>query len=447
MPSFGVYVVDDPQESIQKMYELVTLASKECKGSFLSYLSYYRPEMSLQTLRNQWVVNEMQSALDTHQFEVFLQPKYSLRSEKPYGAEALIRWRHPVRGLLSPGAFIPVFEQNGFIGKVDYYMWESVCRLLRKWLDEGRRPGPVSVNVSRVNMYNPNLAASFRGLVKKFGIPARLLNLEVTESAYMDNPKTMEKTVRELQQEGFSILMDDFGSGYSSLNTLKDIHVDVLKIDMAFLAGDSEGQRSRSILASTIRMAGWLNTPVIMEGVETRSQVEFLKSTGCNYAQGYYFARPMTVDAYEALTDGVDQAQAHNHSDNLGTLSDMLWSANPDSEIIFNSMDTPAAVYQIEGEHLCVLRANDSFSQLFWGRFGSDDSLEIYRQTGISPADKNNILDAFTTTASTKQQGQCVFTLCGENGVKAEFMMTLRYWGRNTTSAVIFVQFSELAGT
>jgi hypothetical protein len=296
-------------------------------------------------------------------------------------------------------------------------------------------------------MYNPNLAASFRGLVKKFGIPARLLNLEVTESAYMDNPKTMEKTVRELQQEGFSILMDDFGSGYSSLNTLKDIHVDVLKIDMAFLAGDSEGQRSRSILASTIRMAGWLNTPVIMEGVETRSQVEFLKSTGCNYAQGYYFARPMTVDAYEALTDGVDQAPAHNHSDNLGTLSDMLWSANPDSELIFNSMDTPAAVYQIEGEHLCVLRANDSFSQLFWGRFGSDDSLEIYRQTGISPADKNNILDAFTTTASTKQQGQCVFTLCGENGVKAEFMMTLRYWGRNTTSAVIFVQFSELAGT
>jgi diguanylate cyclase (GGDEF)-like protein len=447
VPSFGVYVVDDPQESIQKMYELVTLASKECKGSFLSYLSYYRPEMSLQTLRNQWVVNEMQSALDTHQFEVFLQPKYSLRSEKPYGAEALIRWRHPVRGLLSPGAFIPVFEQNGFIGKVDYYMWESVCRLLRKWLDEGRRPGPVSVNVSRVNMYNPNLAASFRGLVKKFGIPARLLNLEVTESAYMDNPKTMEKTVRELQQEGFSILMDDFGSGYSSLNTLKDIHVDVLKIDMAFLAGDSEGQRSRSILASTIRMAGWLNTPVIMEGVETRSQVEFLKSTGCNYAQGYYFARPMTVDAYEALTDGVDQAPAHNHSDNLGTLSDMLWSANPDSELIFNSMDTPAAVYQIEGEHLCVLRANDSFSQLFWGRFGSDDSLEIYRQTGISPADKNNILDAFTTTASTKQPGQCVFTLCGENGVKAEFMMTLRYWGRNTTSAVIFVQFSELAGT
>jgi len=188
-PSFGIYVIDDPTEKIQTMYELATLAAKECKGRYMSYLCYYKPEMSKKIAQEQQIINEMQQALDTEQFQVYLQPKYNLRTEQPYGAEALIRWLHPERGLLSPGLFIPIFERNGFIGKVDYYMWEKVCQILRRWIDAGMDPAPISVNVSRVNMYNPHLVSQICGLTDKYGIPPRLLNLELTESATWTTPR------------------------------------------------------------------------------------------------------------------------------------------------------------------------------------------------------------------------------------------------------------------
>lgn len=170
-PSFGVYVIEDRAEKIQTMLEHATLAAKECKGKYMTFLCYYRPEMSKKAAQEQEIVSEMQHALDNGEFKVYLQPKYNLKNETPYGAEALIRWQHPQRGLLSPGVFIPVFERNGFIGKIDHYMWEQVCRLQRRWLDEGRSPTPISVNVSRVNMYNPNLVAQLTALVQKYEIP------------------------------------------------------------------------------------------------------------------------------------------------------------------------------------------------------------------------------------------------------------------------------------
>ena len=206
LPSFGVYIITDPNETVQKMYEFASLAAGERKGKYLEYLGFYSPEMSRRVLENQWIVNEMQGALDGEQFEVYLQPKFNLNTEQPYGAEALIRWRHPEWGLLSPGLFIPVFEQNGFIGKVDYYMWEHVCRLLKKWIAQGRETGPISVNVSRVNMYNRNLVGLLTDLVKKYDIPPRLLHLEVTESAYMENPEVMERTVASCKAQASSSL-------------------------------------------------------------------------------------------------------------------------------------------------------------------------------------------------------------------------------------------------
>ena len=211
-PSSGVYEIHDPKEKPQKMYELATLAAQRCKGSYLEYLSYYQPEMSRHVLENQWIVNEMQRALDSEQFEVFLQPKYALATGKPCGAEALIRWRHPEKGLISPGVFIPVFEQNGFIGRVDCYMWEHACRLIRKWIDAGLDPAPISVNVSRVNLFKPNLVGQLCELMLKYNVPPRLLQLEMTESAYMENPLIMGQIVKALQSRGFAILMDDFGA-------------------------------------------------------------------------------------------------------------------------------------------------------------------------------------------------------------------------------------------
>lgn len=444
VPSFGVYVIGSPEEKIQKMYELATLAAKDCKGRYFACVGFYKPEMSEKVLQNQWIVNEMQHALDAGQFEVFLQPKYNLRTELPYGAEALVRWRHPEKGLLSPGVFIPVLEQNGFIGRVDYFMWESVCRLLRGWIAAGHDPGPISVNVSRMNLYNPNLAQSLKTLVKKYDVPPRLLHLEVTESAYMDSPEIMEKTVAALQREGFSVLMDDFGSGYSSLNTLKDIHVDVLKIDLKFLSGDSNGERSRSILASTIRMAGWLNMPVIMEGVETLQQVEFLRSIGCNYAQGFYYAKPMPVAEYEQLIRNIRQTPTQACSDNIGPVENILWAAEPGSELLFNSMEQPAAVYEVENGRAHILRVNRSFNAEFGG---TDLAAEAAERRCLTAETAKALASAFRGTAETRKKSVCTFRIRQDGGSGAEIRMTLKYWGYSETASIVFAQFARTSGT
>ncbi len=441
LPSFGVYVIRDPRETVQKMYEFASLAAQERKGKYLEYLSYYRPELSRRVLENQWIVNEMQGALDREQFEVYLQPKFNLNTAQPYGAEALIRWRHPEKGMLSPGLFIPVFEQNGFIGKVDYYMWEHVCRLLRRWREESRETGPISVNVSRANMYNRNLVALLTELVKKYEVPPELLHLEVTESAYMENPEVMERVVSELQSAGFVILMDDFGSGYSSLNTLKDIHVDILKIDMKFLSGRSNPARSQSILASSILMAGWLNTPVIMEGVETAGQVEFLKSIGCDYVQGFFYARPMPVPEYETLVSGARQTPTSMQSENLDSVRETLWSTEPRNELLFNSLEEPAAVYEFTDGDLRVLRVNESFRRAFEPQYGLDTRSGVEGQECFSPADAQNVRSAFQKAAETKDAAGCVYRVRSGEKNGRRIRASLRYWGLNGEARIIFAQF------
>jgi len=441
IPSFGVYVIADPHESVQKMYEFASLAAKDRKGNYVEILSWYSPEMSRRVLENQWIVNEMQGALDAGQFEVYLQPKYDLRTERPYGAEALVRWRHPEKGLISPGAFIPVFEQNGFIGKLDYYMWEQACRLLRKWREEGRTMGPISVNVSWMNMYNQNLTGLLTGLVKKYDIPPQLLQLEVTESAYMQNPEVMERVVGELQAAGFVILMDDFGSGYSSLNTLKDIHVDILKIDIKFLSGDSDPVRSRSILASSILMAGWLSTPVIMEGVETAAQVAFLRSIGCNYVQGYFFARPMPVAEYETLTAAGVPLPAEPYSENLENIRDVLWANEPCNELLFNSLEEPAAVYEHTDGHLRVMRVNTAFHTFFGPEYRIDPLLGIERQPCLDEEEARTVAEAFRRTALEKVPSACACLISARGEPARRMRITLRYWGRNEETRIIFVRF------
>lgn len=300
-PSIGVYVLENHKMSVEAMYNRATMAAETCKHKFMSYVGYYNEKMTDRLVVEQEVMNDAQKALDEKQFTVYLQPKTNIHTEEVYGAEALVRWIHPQKGLISPGKFIPVFESNGFIGRLDYYMWEYTCKLLRKWMDEGLEPSPVSVNVSRANMYNMNLVDSLIELTKKYDIPPKMLQLELTESAFMDDQDMMIKKVKRLQENGFTVLMDDFGSGYSSLNTLKDIPVDILKVDMKFLGTGDVNGRSERILASVVHMAEWLDLPVIVEGVETKEQRNFLDSIGCHYAQGYYYAKPMPWEEYENI--------------------------------------------------------------------------------------------------------------------------------------------------
>jgi len=299
--AWGIYVIEDYGQGVDRMFDSVCLAAKECKRRPQTSYVYYEKSFSDKARNDQWVVNESRRALEEGEFVAFFQPQYDLKTLKPAGAEALVRWNHPEKGWISPGDFVPVLEKNGLIGAVDHHVWELVCAHLRDWIDRGYEPFPISVNVSRADVYNPELVSSLKALIKKYNIPANLLKLEITESLYVQNPKIMEQTVSALHEAGFRVLMDDFGSGYSSLNALKDIAFDVLKIDMNFLVNESQEKKSRTILASVIQMASALEIPVVMEGVETKSQVEFLQRLHCDYAQGYYFSKPVPAELYETL--------------------------------------------------------------------------------------------------------------------------------------------------
>ena len=303
VPVFGIYVIEDQNVSIREMMDYAKMAADTCKESYIQNYAYYDKAIQDEILQAQLIVNKMKKALKEEQFVLYLQPKYSLADNKIQGAEVLVRWDDPEKGLISPGVFIPIFEHNGFIMELDYYVWEHSCQMLRRWLDEGRKVYPISVNISRVSLYNPNLADDICNLVKRYNIPTELFQLELTETAYASNPTQIWADMSKLQQRGFTILMDDFGSGYSSLNVLKDINVDVLKLDMKFLTNAADPVRSHVILRAVVHMAKDLSIPCIAEGVEKVSQAEFLKDVGCEYVQGFLYAKPMPMKDYEALVE------------------------------------------------------------------------------------------------------------------------------------------------
>jgi diguanylate cyclase (GGDEF)-like protein len=298
-PTVGAYIVEEPDLAVEEMYIRAFIGSKKCKNKFASYLGFYDMDEGIREVEEAAIASSMQAAMDEEQFVVYFQPKFDIANDRDIGAEALVRWKHPDTGLMPPKHFIPIFEKNGFISRLDYYVWEHVCRLIHKWLGDGICLDPITVNISRISLYNPRLADILSDLIEQYDVPIGLLNLEITESAYVSDPELIQEAIRKLHQAGFILLMDDFGSGYSSLNMLKDIDVDVLKIDMQFLSGGESPGKGKIILESVIQMANNLGMPVIMEGVETQEQTRFLYKIGCNYVQGYYYARPMPQEEYE----------------------------------------------------------------------------------------------------------------------------------------------------
>ncbi len=360
--SCGVYIIKDRAMDVSEMYDRAFMAAKNCKGKFVVSISYYYDNMIEDMRQEQFVINEVNRAIAEEQFEVYLQPKINLITDKSYGAEALVRWKHPEKGMIAPNDFIPVYEKNGIIGKLDQYMWEHICQILRKWLDEGKKPNPISVNVSRVNIYNPHLVDILKNLITKYRIPAELMNLELTESAFMEDQELVVKTVSKLHDLGFVIMMDDFGSGYSSLNVLKDMEVDYLKVDMKFLQEDHEFTgKGEKVLTSVIRMAKWLHLPSIVEGVETMEQVDFLKCIGCEYAQGYFYAKPMPVSEYEKFVENEGFSDTELFADdNTGIVSD-LWNTRSHVSMFLDLLDFPMAIYEYRKDKLELLRSNKKY--------------------------------------------------------------------------------------
>ncbi|GEM_PF-933033 len=296
----GFYCIHDNEIPVSIMCDRANMAILEIKGNFNKRYFVYDDSIRKKILQEQEVLNEMRPALADRQFVVYYQPKFNMESGRVVGSEALVRWIHPDKGMISPGIFIPIFEKNGFISNLDRYVWEAVCRDTRRWIDAGMSVVPTSINVSRAELYDKDLAQVLTGLCEKYEIPMHLIQLEITESAYTDNPEQLISVISQLKEMGFTILMDDFGSGYSSLNTLKDVPVDVLKLDLKFLYNMDKNKKANYILKSIVQMAMRLELDVIAEGVEEPIQSEFLRSIGCVNAQGFLYSRPIPRTEFEA---------------------------------------------------------------------------------------------------------------------------------------------------
>lgn len=362
--SCGVYVINDYNMDVSEMYDRAYLAAKSCKGKFVQNIAYYDESMIEDMRQEQFVINAVNKAIEEEQFVVYLQPKINLITGKPYGAEALVRWMHPKRGMIAPAEFIPVYERNGIIGRLDQYMWRKVCALLRKWIDEGKEPDPISVNVSRVNIYNPHLVEILNKIIIEYRIPPQLLNLEITESAFMEDQSLVMRTVKRLHDLGFKIMMDDFGSGYSSLNVLKDMDVDYLKIDMKFLQEEKAfNGKGEKVLTSVVRMAKWLQLPSIVEGVETEEQVDFLKCIGCEYAQGFYYAKPMSVVDYEMYIAREQKKEEKVSRNENSDMINELWNTRSSVSVLFDALDVPISVYEYRNDKIELLRSNELYEK------------------------------------------------------------------------------------
>ncbi len=306
--TFGIYMVNDRKMELRQMGDRAAMARMAAKESVMKDVVFYQEKFKELLYMRRFIEENMKAAIAQRQFQMYLQPKYSISHNAIVGAEALVRWLHPVKGIIYPSEFIPVLEENGFIRNVDYYIWEEACRFIKRCEQEGIEGCPVSVNVSRHHLVEDEFIEVLDGLIDKIGIDKQSLELEITET--VNNQQVSEMSNR-LKDEGFMLLMDDFGSGYSSLSILLETPFDVIKIDKKFMENMLVSKKGKLILEQVVAMAGKLDLGLLAEGVETREQVEFLKEIGCDMVQGFYYAKPMPAEEfYELLKQDRDRNRA-----------------------------------------------------------------------------------------------------------------------------------------
>ncbi|MCR5655409.1 MAG: EAL domain-containing protein [Lachnospiraceae bacterium] len=297
----GTYTGVKHDIDMERRFACAKLACNTLRGNFMQNSANYDKEMREKFIFSERIVNDIHDALKEHQLIVYYQPKYNITGDKPKlaSAEALIRWQHPEYGMLGPFSFMPLFEENGLVQMVDEYVWRESAEQIRKWKDTYGYAVPISVNVSRIDLYNPNLGAEILAMLEENGLGVEDMYLEITESAYANNAKQMIAAVEKLRGYGFKIEMDDFGTGYSSLNMLFDLPVDVLKMDMRFAQHIHENPKALQMVSVVMDIAETMQVPVIAEGVELQEQFDLLKERGCQYIQGYYFSKPIPADEFE----------------------------------------------------------------------------------------------------------------------------------------------------
>ncbi|MBQ9767923.1 MAG: EAL domain-containing protein [Lachnospiraceae bacterium] len=433
----GLYKITDRTLPLSHMLDKARAAMETIKNNYMTLYAWYDDSMWNSLLEEQRMNNEFKTAIEEKQFKVYYQPICRATDGLITSAEALIRWVHPTRGMISPGAFIPLFEKNGFISILDRYVWDEVCAMQQSRLDQGLATVPVSVNVSRVEFYNPTLCEDIRDIAKKHNISPDLLKIEITESAYADNPKQVLDAVQKLHTYGFSVLMDDFGSGYSSLNMLKDLPIDVLKIDMRFLDDLDKSQKASIVLESIIRLAKWMKLSVVSEGVETKKEWEYLRSVECDAVQGYYFYKPMPQEDFMKLLDKTAENSTkllfHNLPDIDESILEVFNQANTKESLLFYSMLGGMGLLEVYGDNVEIIRVNNGYYESVYGSIPRDHRV---LNVPFQEPERSLILDQcrLAKTESRMQQFQIHHKL--ENGTYVWLSVKLRYIGGNPRQAI-----------
>lgn len=301
----GVCTTEYNSISVEKRFER---AKKACDSSHLIYatrVTFYDEELYENDRFSEQLIHDMREALENHDFKVYYQPKYDISGDTPVlsSAEGLVRWQHPKYGMISPGDFVPILESNGLIQLLDHYTWKEVGKQIREWKDKYNVSVPVSINVSRMDIYDPRIKEKLCDILESNGLTTDDIFLEVTESVYAEDASKMIRLIEELRDLGFKIEMDDFGSGYSSLNMLNEVEIDTLKLDMQFVKNMLTNKKSLRLVQLIIDIAKVLKVPVIAEGVENKEQCRILKEMGCNIVQGYYFSRAVSPEEFGKLIE------------------------------------------------------------------------------------------------------------------------------------------------
>ena len=302
LPAFGICMAESSTMPVSLMKDYATMALNTIKGKFYAKYAFFDDNMRDQMMLNKMIENDIVGALEENQLAVYVQPKVDMRDGSIIGGEALVRWIHPERGIVSPAQFIPVLEKNGLIIDVDIYIWTKVFQMIGRRLEEGKPIVPISINISRSHVFDRNFRKRLVGLAEQYHVPPEYILLELTETGFSEQEDVMYENMKYLKNHGFILSMDDFGTGYSTMTMLKNQPVDEIKIDRGFIL-DIENSKSRTIMRHTIQMLHELNVSIIVEGVEEREQQDFLLECGCRRAQGFLYYKPMPSVEFESLLD------------------------------------------------------------------------------------------------------------------------------------------------
>lgn len=359
----GIYVIDDTTLVSANMLDRAILAEASIKGTYAHQYRFYTEELRRQMLSEQEIVGSMVQALYDKQFVPYFQPQFNHSTGELVGAEALVRWVHPEKGLINPGVFIPIFEANGFITPLDMYIFECTCQFIHKCLTNGIQIVPISTNFSRYDILQSDFVEQLEEIRNRYDVPVNYIRIEITESAVFGGNEYTNEIVHKLHMCGYIVEMDDFGSGYSSLNVLKDIDFDIIKLDMKFLSDKRTHSRGGTVISSIVSMARWLNLPVIAEGVENMEQADFLTSIGADYIQGYLYSKPIDEEQFITLLGtskiGNSEKQALKQEKRFWN----FWDPKSQESVMFNNFVAGAGLLQYCDGVAELCRVNKKYIQ------------------------------------------------------------------------------------